>query len=217
MADTYSDCYLRIIDELDASGETSVTARVQLEILSAIRHYNMDQFWFEEAQATASTVASTATIAVPTDLVAIQSLDITYNSHPYPLDRRSWDWYEERAGSDTARTSVPTDYVYYRDQLYLYPIPNGVYTLTMAYTKVLSALSGATDTNAFLSTGEEMIRARARASYRINYKSSEEARQEMLAFSPLGYYAAAEKIAHTKFLGYSNAKVATGRIRPVEF
>lgn len=218
MADDYSTLSLRIIDELDRAGETSVTARVQLEILSAVRHYNMDRFWFEETQTAVTTVASTTYVAVPSDVVDLETVTVTYNGHPYDLTERSWEWYRAIGGDDTSiGKSVPDNYVTYGDRIYLYPVPDATYTLTLGYLKTLATLSGATDTNTFTALGEEMIRQRAKAAYKVNYLEDMAAKQELTGYAVQGYYSAAEMVAHRKFLGYSNQRISTGRITPASF
>jgi hypothetical protein len=162
MSYDYTALQARIADEL---ARTDLTSQIALEILTAIKHYEQQRFWFDEARATASTVASQAYLAVPTDMIAIDTLTITYNSHYYDLSQRTWDWYRGIGGGDsTITTAVPTDFVYYADQLWFYPVPNSTYTLTIAYLKQLTALSGGTDSNAWTANGEEMVRARAKAS-----------------------------------------------------
>ncbi len=51
----------------------------------------------------------------------------------------------------------------YQDRINLFPIPGSTYTLTIHYLKALTALSADSDTNAWLTEGEELIRLHAKA------------------------------------------------------
>jgi hypothetical protein len=217
MSYDYTALQARIADEL---ARTDLTSQIALEILTAIRHYEQQRFWFDEARATASTVASQAYLAVPTDMIAVDTLTITYNSHPYELSQRSWEWYRGIGGGDSSiTTAVPTDFTYYADQLWFYPVPNSTYTLTLAYLKQLTALSAGADSNAWTANGEEMIRARAKASVQCNYLYDPAALGERQAFLMRGepYLSALEKIAHKQLLGKSNVRLSTGRLRRHDF
>jgi hypothetical protein len=217
MAYDYSALQSRIADEL---ARTDLTSQIALEILTAIKHYEQQRFWFDEARATASTVASTANLAVPTDLIAIDTLTITYNGHPYELTERSWDWYRSIGGGDSSiTTAVPTDFAYYNNELWFYPVPDNAYALTIAYLKQLTALSSGTDSNAWTVNGEEMIRARAKAGVRCNYLYDPEAVQERQMFAARGepYLCALEKIAHQALVGQSNVRLSTGRLKRFDF
>lgn len=217
MAYDYAALQSRIADEM---ARTDLTSQIALEILTAIKHYEQQRFWFDEARATASTVAGTANLAVPTDLVDIDTLTITYNGHPYELTRRSWDWYRGIGGGDSSvTTAVPTAYAYYANELWFYPVPDDAYTLTIAYLKQLTALSTGADSNAWTTSGEELIRARAKAAVRINYLMDAGAMQEMQTFAMRGepYLSALEKIAHTALLGASNVRMSSGQIKRHEF
>ncbi len=207
----------RIDDELARGG--SDDTRIQAEILSAIGHYEQQRFWFTEGQATASTVAGQANIAVPTDLLEPASLALTDSagSNTPPMTRRSWDYYLGRGGSDaTYAQGTPCEYTYFADQFWFLPTPDAVYTLTLSYVKTLGALATGTDTNAWMTDGEELVRSRAAAAVNIRYLKDGASMQEAAMFAARGepYLSVFEKAAHKALLRTSRLKAQTGTLIP---
>ncbi len=154
---TYGAMIARINDEL---ARPEIVARIPAAILSAIQFYQSERFWFTETEATASTVASQQNYAMPTDFVEADMLTLTQSGIRYPLKRRPWPWIRQHT-LDTGATGRPTDWGYYDDQIWLYPVPDQVYTLQLSYLQSLTTLSAYSDTNAWLTDGEELIRTRA--------------------------------------------------------
>ena len=148
----------RVNDEL---AFPAVAARIPNAIQAAIRFYEGQRFWFNEGESTASTVASQQAYAMPTDFLEGDSLTITQSSIRYPLKRRPWSWLR-RHNIDTGTTARPQDWSYYADQIWLYPVPDKVYTLTFSFLQRLDALSAFADTNDWMVHGEELIRERAK-------------------------------------------------------
>jgi hypothetical protein len=213
---TYATLRTRISSELDRT-DLNTAGYVASEVLSAIKHYERQRFWFNEGRATASTVAAQVNLAVPTDLLEIDDLRITLSSRPYQLDKQSWDDFLAMGGTDTGITnSRPSDYAYYANQLWFFPIPDSTYTLTMSYVKQLTALSADADTNAWTTDAEELIRARAKAALKINYLEDAAAKQEALMVGA-PYLSVQEKIAHLSLMDTANDRVATGRVRATRF
>ena len=207
----------RIDDELLRSGGDD--SRIQAEILSAIKHYERQRFWFNEAREQASTVSGEPNLAIDPELLEIDDLRITINSRPEHVERISWDEYLRKGGTDTTITGDPTHYAYYANQLWLFPTPNAVRTLTMSCLEKLSELEVAADTNEWMTDGEELIRARAKAAFAINYMRDAEAKAEMTGFMMRGepYLSAQEKVAHRSLLDTAGDRISTGQIRPTQF
>ena len=155
---TYGTMQTRIADELARS---DLTSQIKLAIQSAIAHYSGKRFWFNEAQATASTSDGTEYYAVPNDFQSIDSLRITVNGTTYTLESQPWVWMDE-AQSNSAYKGQPIYYAIYAQQFRLYPIPDAVYTLKLSYQKALGSLSADGDTNAWMVEGERLIRMRAK-------------------------------------------------------
>ncbi len=154
------------------------------EIVSAIAHYENQPFQFNETRATASTVADTAYIALPTDFIDLVHMKVELNGSNYQM--YSCD-FEEIEDMDTGTyTGQPSQYAIYDQQFRLYPVPDTVYTLTLAYIKELGSLSADTDTNAWMTTGEELIRQRASAAFKVNYLQDAMAKQEQEKFAMMG-------------------------------
>lgn len=148
----------RVLEDVARDDITSVASTA---ILTAIKHYEGTRFWFNEGRSTRSTASGTEYYAVPSDFKDLDSLTITVNSWTYQLNQRSYDELEDSYVSNTTYTGYPTDYAIYQEQIRLYPIPNGTYTLTMSYQRTLGTLSVSADTNAWMVEGEDLIRSRA--------------------------------------------------------
>ena len=161
----------RILDEL--VNESLTAAQVNNAINSAIAHYQRERFYFNESRSeTFATVASqefygTSDNANIPNLSKIDNLTITVNGNRYPLVNKEWDWID-RISVTTTATGQPTDYSYYNQQIRLYPIPDAVYTIRISGLIRTTALSADGDTNAWLTDGEEMIRARAKWDLAMN-------------------------------------------------
>lgn len=147
----------RIADDI---ARADLTTQIATAVQNAIDYYDRERFWFNEAIATASTVASTQNLDVPTDFIAADTLRVTINSSKLDLTRRT-KAYIDAITVTASHTGQPSDYAVYNQDLWLWPIPAAVYTLTLTYHKSLAALSGASDTNAWMTEGEQLIRNRA--------------------------------------------------------
>lgn len=155
---TYGNLIARIADEI---GRPELSARIPEAIQSAIRFYEDERFWFLEGESTASTINAQQNYALPDDFVEPDSLTITYSDGVRRLlTRRPWPWMRQNSLYTT--TSLPSDWAYYADQIWLWPIPDGIYTLTMSFLKRLDALDAYSDTNDWMVHGERLIRAQVK-------------------------------------------------------
>lgn len=160
---TYGIMKARIADELARS---DLSSNIASAVQSAIAFHERKRFYFNEVIGTFSTVASqewysssdASWIATAVD---IDSLRVTISGRPFPLDKQTMAKMEEVSAGATM-TGTPSDWCYYRQQVRLYPTPNGVYTMTAAYIQRLTALSADADTNAWMTDAEELIRLRAK-------------------------------------------------------
>ncbi len=189
----------RVNDELALP---AVAARIPNAIQAAIRYYESERFWFNEGESTASTVDAQQAYAMPTDFLEAESLTVTKDSIRYPMKRRPWSWLRQRHFVLTART-LPRNWSYFANQIWLYPIPDAIYTLTISFLKRQAALSAYADTNDWMVHGEELIRTRAE--------------WDLMFHTAKDYQAAAmleqatEK-ALDNLRGKSEQKIATGRL-----
>ncbi len=156
----YGTMIERIANEI---ARPELGARIPKSILSAIRFYEAERFWFTEGESTTSTIASQQNYALPADFVEPDILTLTETSENFrfTLRRRSWAWMRGNQ-VNTTTTSRPSDWAYYANQIWLYPIPDQVYTLTMSFLLRLDALNAFLDTNDWMTHGEELIRYRVR-------------------------------------------------------
>lgn len=160
---TYAVMRSRIADEL-ARGD--LTTQIASAIQSAIKHHERKRFYFNEVIGTFSTVnaqewySSTDAAWIAT-AVDIDSLRVTISGRPFPMDKRTMAEMEDVSAGATM-TGTPSDWCYYRQQVRLYPTPNGVYTVTGSYIQRLTALSADGDSNAWTTDAEELIRLRAK-------------------------------------------------------
>lgn len=152
-----------MIDRIDRDlrKNTTINTEIKTAILSAIDDYKDEDFWFLEGKQTASTVANQETYAIDSTHIEVDSLTITVSSNEYPLILRTFDWYREVNTNPTTTVGIPTDYAVHQGLYYLYPTPNAVYTLTWYGHEILTTLSATTDTNAWMTDAERLIRSRA--------------------------------------------------------
>lgn len=217
MANDYGALWARILDELD---RTDHTAQVQLEIQSAIHHYERERFWTNEDVTKTVCSPSTATLALPARFLELDTIHAERNGHPDPpMTPRTWEWYRNIGGDDAnIGESVPDDYVIYEDQFYLYPIPDQTYTIVISYQMSEVTLSASSDTNFWCVEAEELIRQRAKAAFKINYENDVAAKQEaaVYAMKDEDFLCTYERIAYNS-LRRLTAKRATGRIDVARF
>lgn len=161
MADDYGTMQTRIANELVRS---DLGTEIQDAIKNAVAFYDSYRFDFNEGRATRYTTDGTQAYSLPTDFLDIDKVMILVsNNYTYPLIPRSFDWLLEHQ-SNTQWSNRPSDYAIFNDQLFVYPIPDDSYQLTLVYQKALSDLSVSADTNAFMEIkrGEELIRTHAK-------------------------------------------------------
>jgi hypothetical protein len=123
----------------------------------------MDRIWnlrrsiyFPELQTSAdvTSVASTATIAKPTDCLTVSEIyDATNNNH---LGWLSWNSYVGMTDRYTA-TGKPGLWHRKGDLIYLHPTPDGAYTIRVYYRKFPAVLSAASDTTVLGSEWDDII------------------------------------------------------------
>jgi hypothetical protein len=211
MANDYAALQARIADELNRS---DLTSQIALEIASAIRHYERQRFWFNEVRDTSLvTVPNVASIAAPTTMVEGLRLDLNYGTHLYPLEYEAWKDFEDYGGADTGFTpGVPQRYGYFADQFWFLPVPDQAYSLTLSGVERLADLVNGSDSNAWTTDGEELIRMRAKQAVRINYLDHQGAIQQAMTFAEEGYLSPQEKAAHASLLRLSALKRRRGHL-----
>lgn len=155
---TYAELRARIEDDID---RTDLTSQVQKAINRSINFYNRKRTYFNEQQATTNTVSGTEYYAIPGDTKEIDSLVITVSNTKYELVRKPF-LYIDKQSILTSNTGRPVFWALYKEEIRLYPIPDGAYTLTISYHKDYDNLSLSSDTNDWSLECEALIEARAR-------------------------------------------------------
>src|SRR5690242_8774481 len=110
---TYGDLQSRIADDLN---RTDLTSQIQQNILLAIQHYKKERFWFNETNATATATTSSAQVAAPSDILAIDKLYIVISGKNVQLMPRDLNSIIEYRPITNGR---PRAFCYYRDQFEL--------------------------------------------------------------------------------------------------
>jgi hypothetical protein len=160
---TYGVMQARIADEL---ARTDLTTQIQTAILSAIKHHERREFYFNQKTATFSTVASqeyygSSDLADIPNIILLRGavIDLGTNAKE-PLDVVQWE--EIDCAQTGAITGDPSAMALFKQQIRLYPIPTAVRTITLGYVYRLTSLSVSADTNAWTTDAEELIRNRAK-------------------------------------------------------
>lgn len=209
MSGDYGSLKSRLADELN---RTDLTSQIALEIQSAIAHYESQRFWFNEGQSLSSTSSTgDPRISLPTDFLEAIRIEITISGLQEPLYRLEWNEFSDLGGGDTGLSSgVPSCFSINSNEIWLYPRPNGNYIVTLTYAKQLTTLSGDTDTNSWMTDGEELIRHRARQAVKINYLELASAIGLINPDEP--YLSPMEKAAHKVLLRKSRKRLERGRM-----
>lgn len=160
-----------MVDRIDDDCERQGTDDTQIKqhINDAITHYRAHRFWFTEAPTgsalTSVTTASNSYVSRYTGLIQLDSLRITINGQVYPLD--SVSFYDMEAYHDGSTSEgQPFAYCLYGDRVRLYPTPNDAYTLTWSgLFEETAALVNDADTNDWMTSGEQLIRQRAKKTF----------------------------------------------------
>ena len=208
----------RITDELNRS---DLTAEIDRQINSAVRHYESTRMRWNEVRdwAVATTVAGTRYYSLTSDFLRFDSLKIARSGNYVELRPRTWRWIENRDSQVTPSRGVPTDYVVYADQLRVYPAPDSSMTMIGAYIqRGTSTTLTASSSGGWLAHtgGEELIRARAVAGVRIDRLREPQALAEMaqLAAQRKTYLSIKEEISFAALTDERNDALASGFVEP---
>ena len=141
--DTYANIQLAVADRMHRTDLATVVPDLirQAEdiIFADLTSANQDM------SVILSTVASTETLALPTDFIMPRSLAFSSTSQNGTLEYLTPAQYSEDFQSNN--TGVPRVYTVINTTLYLQPIPDAIYTIRMFYSARLAALSNTNTTN----------------------------------------------------------------------
>lgn len=219
--------------------DITVAYGINREINSAIRHYETQRFrWNEQRESEfATTVQATRTYSLPANFVSMDSLKVKYNGSFIPVQFVTWQEIDMADRDVTGSEGVPTRYTNYGNVLRLFPVPHGAYTLVASYIfrsrpmsltgsycaivtmgrGSLTATSTASHNNpmnGWTTDGEELIRARASASFKINYLEDVGREQTMFAARGEEFLSVREKQAYTRLADETADYMSTGRFKP---
>lgn len=158
---TYLDMQDRIINETrrtDWAGDI-----VQRAIQDAIAHYKDEAFAEAHTTTTSSTVANTATVAIPTDFAHLITLRIDDGSGSWiTLDALTMEEYNDTSLEVTPNYDVPTAFALHGGYVYLFPVPDDVYTLSWYYVSNQTPPDEDADAGFWMNEAERMIRCYAK-------------------------------------------------------
>ena len=176
---TYGNLQAKIQDEVLGS---PTTAQIQNAIQDAIAYFEGMTFWFNNIRyfgASAGSTSNLQTVAgqeiyssqqVPIlgNMPAIKNIMIYAFGNRYPLRSRTDEWIDDQSVSQSWE-GLPTDYcISGGTSIRLYPIPNGVYSLTLIGTVRLPALVSLTDYGVWTNRAEGLIRQEAKRNLFMN-------------------------------------------------
>ena len=170
---TYGTMQTRIADELVRD---DIASQIQNAILTAITMWEGTRLWFNEKRYALSTVADqeyydwsamvmasdSSALGTGESLLEVDSIRIENNGNWFPLRPQTMDYFDEVQAPSAQYTGVPYDYTIFGNQLRLGPIPDAVYTLTISGLARLPTLSLDSDTTAWMTEGEALIRNQAK-------------------------------------------------------
>ena len=198
---TYGAVVNRIVEELPR-GDTSITAIVAQQMLSAIEFYTNDRFWFNEKQTTLTTSSSLAYYAWPSDMIEIDSV-VAFDAAgtKYELEPMS---YQQMNIADAGNNfGQPYWYSTYGKQFRLLPVPDATFTFVVSHQYSPATLSATTETNAWTTEAEALIRARTSKNLcAIRFKDYDAARM----------YAEVEREEYRRLKDQTEKLLGTGEI-----
>lgn len=166
---------LRILDELANDGDLT-DDQVKRAIKSAIQLYQRRTWWFNTQIVDFTVVAGTELYesmpgVVFENIVEIQTLQVNNGglSVVRPMDDEAIDDVQ-----DGSVTGQPQYYSRVTNMIRLYPIPDAAYPMEMTYTYKFDDLEDDTDTNAWMTEGEELIRQAAKRRLALDYLNADD-------------------------------------------
>lgn len=154
---TWASLSDEIKSELD---RPDIGLHVSSHLALAIRHYEREPLFFNEARTSIASVSGTEFYSLPADFVAPLSLALVNGGNRFVLEQFSLDRHEGEVGQISA-TGMPYAFSFVTNQIRAYPTPDNSYTFNLTYIRRLAALSSAGASNSWTTDGEELIKARA--------------------------------------------------------
>ena len=150
---TYADVQTRIAT--DFLNRTDLTPQIQNAIQATIRLHQRQRFWFLETSTALVAVPSVETIALPSNFLFMQELQVVQDSASIRLVPNAFDMIRWLNINNTV--GLPTRYCLYGSNIHFANIPDSAYPIPCWYLKQLPALSAGTDTNDWLSAASDLV------------------------------------------------------------
>jgi hypothetical protein len=163
---TFLQLTQEIEDELGKGGLQLLTTQVKQAINDAIAYYEIYPFRFNQGfDNSITTVSGTEAYNIPTNLLILNRAQILYTASDLRrLTIYFWEDYQEwREGYNSTQGQSDICMIY-DDDIYLYPTPNGTYTLQLWYTKRLANVpfTANSQSNEWSGRARNLIKARAK-------------------------------------------------------
>ncbi len=204
---TLSQMRSRIADDLD---RTDLSSQIDTAINRAIRYYASKEFWFNQTTGTFVTTASQkaygTTDGLPSDIASVTYVEISINDTDYRLTPRTYAYIQEIDPS--TYIGDPDDYAWFENKMYLYPVPDASYTVTVSYAKSYVEMTTDGASNDFTTEAEDLIESRARwwINSRIIHDDDDALRSKALEMDAL-----------QSLYGRTENLVMSKRIKPTDF
>ena len=197
----------RIADDLDRD---DMSTQIDKAVNRAISHYGMSRFWFNEATGTFSTVASQENYGtgdgIPSDILEVDYLTVTSGSDKLEVEQRDYKFLQQI--NPDAGTGLPIYFAWFQENIYFYPVPDAVYTITVSYLQNYSDLSADGDSNDFSNNADELIE---NYSLRWIYSRVLKDPEQALIANQL------EQSAFSSLQAKTTNLISDGSLRPTEF
>jgi hypothetical protein len=159
----------RIREDIDRG--SAFDGRIKQAIVDAIRFYRTKRLGFNIKRARALLTSGREIVSLPLDWIEADFLRLEDDGTREPMEEVTYDWMEDDGRNDDIQ-GRPTKYAIQHRELRLYPIPDRSYTLVLSFQYDLqnvSLSSTSTDTNAWMTEAEELIRKRAMGELYVLY------------------------------------------------
>jgi len=155
------------------AGSGLALSPVQQAIQNAIAKWEREHFYFNEVEAinTCNTskgvefYTATAPAGSPWSFIAAQihidKIWVLISNNRYSLNPRTEQYLSDTSLNPSVQ-GQPIDYAYYAETIRLYPIPDGIYPITIEGTQRFSTLQNSSDSNSWTTDAADLIKAEAK-------------------------------------------------------
>lgn len=191
----------------DYLNKSNLSGECVRAIQAAIRHYERQRFPWNETATALACVSSLGTVAVPTDLMVLDLLQISAQGVLSDLTPRPFDYIKLMNVVPTYNT--PTHFAIRGNNFNFAAIPDSAYPLTCYYLNKLPELTATsmTGTNDWLANAEDLLVYHAAKLMWANVLRNDAEAMKMFAL---------EKAAYVELSAYNDQRMH-GRLRATRF